>query len=245
MHQPDWPDLLLAKLGRIAMLTHAYKRIDDLEPVLQDDVRSLVGWTLKEDEVKERGEAVRDRWIVLGERTTVEKKLHARATWLLGERSERTALMLQFAFQGRGWDETLVIGTAFEGTLVYWPSAYPQRALVGERHGTPTQYMGHLPGAATLEDFLEHVGQALARQPWLDSFACVVRDVVPAVDGDRWLVQDSTGRALPLVTGQHWGLLAMAGGAPVDLAGIWNGNTIDPLGVVVGGRYRAIVERVQ
>jgi len=41
----DWPAKLLEQLGRLALLTHAYRRIDQLQAPLQEDVRQLIGWT--------------------------------------------------------------------------------------------------------------------------------------------------------------------------------------------------------
>ena len=59
---------------------------------------------------------------------------------------------------------------------------------------------------------------------------------------DRWLVQDANGDALALVSGDHWMLLALSGGSPVDLAGEWDGRALRPFGVVTGGRYHVLPE---
>jgi hypothetical protein len=39
------------------------------------------------------------------------------------------------------------------------------------------------------------------------------------------------------VRGDHWLLLALSGGHPVDVAGEWDGAAILPLGVVADGAY--------
>ena len=49
-----------------------------------------------------------------------------------------------------------------------------------------------------------------------------------------------------LFTSGHWlwseslRLLALSGGAPVDLAGEWDGERLLPLGAVVDGRYEVL-----
>lgn len=242
---PDWPDRLLAELGRLALVTHAYQRIDTLEPGLQDDIRSMIGWSLKEDEVVARGEAVSDEWIVLGERVTTEDRLRVSRVWLLGLTTRRAALVLQFAAAGAGFEETFVPGTRQQATMIYWPGAYPQRALVRERGGKPRPQVEALPGVDSIDEFLQGVARALARQPWLDRFPCVLRHVVPVLAGDRWLLQDSSELALPLVAGTHWTLLALAGGAPVDIAGEWDGRSLRPHGLLAGGHYYALPEAGQ
>ena len=78
---------------------------------------------------------------------------------------------------------------------------------------------------------------ALARQPWLDRFPFVLADVIPVPDERQWQLDDQTGARLPLARGDHWLLLALSGGAPVDLAAEWDGTSLLPLGVVVDGAY--------
>ena len=239
---PEWPERLLAELGRLAMLTHAFRQIDTLPAGLQDDVRQMIGWTRKEDEVLARGEAVADDWIVLGERVTTEDRLRASRTWLLGATTGRAALVIQFAPHGAGFAETFVAGTRQQGTLVFWPGASAQRALVRDRTGQPARLDTRLPGAPAIDDFLGDAARSLALQPWRDRFPCVLQDVVPVLAGDRWLVQERSAATLPLAPGTHWTLLALAGGAPVDLAGEWDGRSLRPLGVLAGGHYHPLLE---
>lgn len=239
---PDWPERLLAELGHIALLSHAYQRIDELEPGLADDVRSMIGWSLKEDEVVARGEVLADEWIVLSERVTTEERLRVSRAWLLGMTTRRAALVLQFAAAGAGFEETFVPGTRQQASMIYWPGAYPQRALVRERNGKPHPHVDILPGVDSINEFLQDVAHALARQPWLDRFPCVLRNVVPVLAGDRWLLQDRAAVALPLAPGTHWTLLALAGGAPVDFAGEWDGRSLRPLGILAAGQYHSLPE---
>ena len=237
---PDWPERLLAELGRLALLTHAFRRIEALDAPLQEDVRQAIGWTVKEEEVIARGDALADEWIVLGQRVTGEDRLRTQRTWLLGSGTQRFALVLQFSAARAPFPATVLPGSRQEATLAYWPGAYPQRALIHERHGNPVPLRGRLPGVETFQEFLAGVTQALARQPWLDRFPCALRDAVPVREGDRWHLQDRAGMALPLVRGEHWRLLAWSGGAPVDLAGEWNGAALLPLGVMADGNYHLL-----
>ncbi len=235
---PDWPARLLAALGRLALLTEAYRRLDALDPALQEDVRAAIGWTLKEAEVAARGEAVADNWIAVGQYTYGEDRLRVRRAWLLGTGTRRAALVLQFAAGSAPFPATLPPGACQQAELSYWPSAYSQRALIRARHDAPTTWRGTLPGAASLEEFLAEVARATARQPWLDRILCVLNGAVPLLnEADRWFVRDRAGCALPLVKGEHWDLLALSGGHPVDLAAEWDGDALRPLSVVADNVY--------
>lgn len=236
----DWSRRVLVDLGRIALLIEAYRRIDTLEPVLQDDVRSLIGWTLKDEDVSARGTALDDRFWVIGQRTEEDERLRVQRTWLLGLQSRRPALVLQFAVGVSPFAENLIAGTVLDARLRYWPSAYPLRALVEERRGQPEPWSGSAPGFSRFEHLLRETTAALAAQPWIERFPCVLKDVRPARRKSEWRLVDSAGRALPLATLDNWKLVALSGGHPIDVAGEWDGEELLPLAAVADGRYERL-----
>ena len=236
---PDWPGKLLDGLGRLALLSEAFRRLDSLDEPLAESVKAEVGISLSQEEVLERGENVSDGWIVLGQRTEDEGRLKARRTWLLGTDSRRYALILQFAASGAPFAEGFVSGTVVEAELAFYPGAIPLRAVVRSRTGVATR-AEELPGHGTLEAFLDHTSTATAGQPWLERLPVTLEAVVPLLYGGCWLVCDRDGGVLPLAGGEHWSLLSLSGGHPVDLAAEWDGEVLLPLGVVAGGTYRMI-----
>ncbi|HVA92964.1 MAG TPA: SWIM zinc finger family protein [Chloroflexota bacterium] len=244
---PEWPTRLLDELGRIALLVRAFEGLEALDPLLQADVKSLIGWTLKEEEVAAQGKTVRDQWIVLGQRVEeiegARPSLRSQRSWLRGTSRPRTALVLQFAVMGRPFTHPLIPGATFDADLAFWPSAAPQRAFVLQRHGPPRLLEAPLDGTATIDAFLESVAQDVARNPWLEAFACVLTGVAPIRGATgSWEIVDHVGRTLPLSPGDHWKLLALSGGMPVDLAGEWTGEALLPLGVMTEGAYHLLGE---
>jgi hypothetical protein len=249
---PDWARRVLAELARISLLTEAYSRLDALDAPLRDDVRALIGWTLKDDEVIARGEASDDHWLVVGQRTEDEDRLRVQRTWLLGLAQGRHALVLQFAAGAAPFAHALVPGTVIDARLRYWPAAHASRALIEERRGTepwqgaqrrgPGASQGAPPTLGTFDELLRSGAAALAAQPWVESIPCVVRDVRPArADADRWLLVDAAGAALPLASRDHRKLVALSGGHPIAVAGEWDGDALLPLAAIVDGRLEALV----
>ena len=235
---PDWTARLLDDLGRLALLTHAFRRLDQLDPPLQEDVRGLIGWSLDQEEVAARGETVRDEWAIVGQRITIEDRLRTQWNWLIGTQTARAALVLQFAHGASAFKEMLAPGTRFAADLTYWPSAWPQRALVRERRGPPATIAATPPASATIAAFLDAYAGATAQQPWLERGVAVLREVVPICGGEGpWVVRDADGMALPLDGDEHWRLLALSGGHPLDLAAEWDGRALLPLGVLTGGEW--------
>lgn len=227
---PDWAGALLSDLGRLALLTRAFRRLDDLDPALQADVRQLIGWSLKEDDVVAAGDLVEDDWLVLGQFVDEDERFRVQRTWLQGIRSRRAAMILQFAAGTAPFGETFAPATHFEATLAFWPSAFPLRALVHARQTVAAAWHDRLPGADTFAGCLRDAAHALGRLPWLGRLLCVVRDVVPVVgENERWSLVDRDRALIPLAGAGTWSLLAISGGHPIDVAGEWDGRVLRPL----------------
>ena len=236
---PDWQRRLLGELGRLALLTHAFRRLDALDPDLQQDVRLLVGFSLGQDEVLARGDRVRDRWQLVGQVTAEDEllKLRSRRTWLLGQQSGRAAQVLHFTptVKGARFGEPLFPGSEIDAELAFYPGAARERALIVEREGAPAAITALAGGP--IAPLLERASAALARQPWMERFLGVLR-VAPTRGVDGALVAiDAAGDHLPIAAADPYLLLALSGGAPIDLAAEWDGEALIPLGAAVDGRF--------
>jgi hypothetical protein len=228
---PDWPDRVLAGLGRLALLVHGFRRLDQLDPLLQHDVRRLVGLNLGNDEVTEMGELVRDHWIVAGQLEEQDDRLITQRTWLVGQVTGRSALVLQFApATGGSFPFVGTFGTVQEMELRFWPSARPQRARIEQRLGG-ARSCSRIPGFDSIECFLASVAADIARLPWHDRSLCVLCGVVVVRRGEgEWYLRDASARGLPLTDGDRWHLLAETGGWPFTLTGEWDGERLRPMG---------------
>jgi hypothetical protein len=160
-------------------------------------------------------------------------------TWLYGIQSRRRALLLQFSAGGAPFPEIYPLGSHQQADLLFWPGAYPQRARLVARRGGIAPLQDPLPGEESIDAFLAGVASALACQPWLERFLCVLHNITPVCmnGGDAWYARDSRGDALPLAKGEYWQMLALSGGYPIDLAAEWNGEELLPIGAMAQGAY--------
>jgi hypothetical protein len=230
--RPNWPEYLLRQLGRLALLSEAFQHLERLDPAQQEDVRQAVGLSLQPEELLARGECVRDRWLFLGQYTERREQLWQQRTWLLGRKTGRQALLLQFSSgKQQTFAEHYPLGCELEAELLFWPGAYPQRARLLEYSSPATALQSSPPGAANFAEFLGMVAAALARQPWLERFLCVLNEATPVCldEGQHWYLRDRHSQALPLSRGPHWELLALSGGYPLDFIGEWDGEELFPL----------------
>lgn len=233
-----WPNFLLAELGKLALLSHAYRRLDQLPDALQADVRGLVGFTLADDQLLAQGERVLDRWWILGQAQEQEERIWTQRTWLWGERTGRKAMILQFAPMAGQYAELIVPGTMMEAELLFWPSACPRRARIHQRKGESEPILARLPGASSMEEFLQGVARALAQHPWLDRFLAILNDVQLVIQDDgAWFLRDSRGQAFRLAS-SDWTIPALIGTDRADVVGEWTGRHLRVLGVwLTEGRY--------
>lgn len=233
-----WQEKMLESMSRLYLLVESFKRLDTLPPETQADVRASIGWTLtKSDAAEEPG--VRDRWAVVGRQVRTEEGLRTQQTWLWGQNADRAALVIDFAPSGQPFETNLLPGTYLDTGLVFFPSAYPLRAFIRD-NVVPTS-MTAMNGYADIDASIRAYASALARDPWIEEFPLAIQNVIPAQSLSGWVVRDTATLALPL--SRHfdhaWTLLAVSGGHPLTLFGLWDGEALLPLSAWAEGRLVA------
>ncbi|MBD2120926.1 SWIM zinc finger family protein [Trichocoleus sp. FACHB-262] len=251
-----WAERLLSRLGKLHLLLEGFQRLESLPPGTQADIRSLIGWTQTQDELlaeaiatelpnelqnagrDDSKEVLRDHWLILGQYHSEEDRLRIRRSWLWGQESQHSALLLDFAHGNQPMDASLIAGTVLDAELVFYPSAYPLRALLKTRHHVPTP-MQEMPGYPTIAIALQAYAQAMSCNPWLERFPVVLQAVTPVCEGNHWFVQDSEGRFLKLSDrfSGSWQLLALSGGHLIALFAEWEGETLLPLSVWTENKF--------
>ena len=235
LHAPgDWADRLLAELARGYLAVSAWRRRDTLPDDVLADLRVVLGWARRVDEVLDRGERISDRWAVVGLGREDDGRLQSQRTWLCGQASGRVAVVLDFAAAGASLAVAEVLGSVVEAELALYPGSDPRRALfTGERSVVGSA--APLP-ATGVAGALDQVATWLAANPFGDRFPLALAGVVPVAGGSRPLVVEPGGAALPLRAGSDvLPLLALSGGEPVDLFGEWDGWALTPLSVHAEG----------
>ncbi|WP_431960241.1 SWIM zinc finger family protein [Actinacidiphila sp. bgisy160] len=244
----DWPSRLLEETALLHLLARGCLRQEALPGPLAATVRSRVGFTVDSAEVL-AGPRVRDRWLVLARHDAADDRLTTRRTWLHGESTGRTALLLSFGAGGRAPEPALPVGLNLDAELAFHPGARPLRAALGSRHGAPLP--GRVPPGVPVAAALGAYGEALAGDPWLDAWPVVLAGVVPIPGGTVWQVADADGSdAVPVTAGGAgagaglWRLAAVSGGHPVTVFGelghqgfrpftAWGGAGAEPVPLTV------------
>ena len=125
--------------------------------------------------------------------------------------------------------------------LAFHPGATPLRALVAGEPDTLEPAPGRF-GSGGAEEALRTMASAVAANPWLEEWPVVLAAAVPdGRDGGPWSAGTPDG-ALPLGGPEdaRWRLLALSGGRPVSLFGLWDGDVLTPLAAGDGTRTVAL-----
>jgi len=145
---PGWQDRLVERAALLHLAVQGYRHLDTLPPDAQADLRTVIGWTIPQEDVL-AGPGVDDTWYVLAQHVEEDDRLLTQRTWLRGLTTHRDALILRFAHgaQGLPADNSLVPGTTIDATLAYFLSALPLRALIKENRNADTSDSGAMPAA--------------------------------------------------------------------------------------------------
>lgn len=236
----QWHTPFLDTFARLHLLCRAFERYETLPPTWRADLEAALGMPLGKDEVL-ASEGVADRWHVLGTRDGEDDGLRYQRTWLLGERSARTALLLDFAARGQVLPAYAPPGASFEGEIVFYPGAWPQRALLKSR-GEPQAGQTLAGGVERVLAVQDAYVNAAEKLPWIERIALTLRAVTPVLRDDGWWVLDRAGQALALdpEVDNAWELLAISGGHALDLFCEFDGDTLLPLTVADAHGVRAL-----
>ncbi len=236
--QPDWAEKTLAGLADSYLALRAFRQRDQLPEPMLADLQNWIGITAKKENVLQAGERLADAWAVMGQaEELVEDKLKVRRTWLLGKTSGRYALLMDYAFGSAPFTPGLAPGTVQQGTVAWYPSAWPLRALAFEDFN-PLPTMEPFSGYADFQSFAQAYAAALGQQPWLSYFPAALLEVTIFFSHEKLFAVDGAGKRLPLQAAEStiWRLLAVGGGHPVNLFGEWDGTGFTPLTVAAAGR---------
>ncbi len=236
----EWPERMLSEIAELYMIVKGFERLEDLPSKLGKELLTIAGINIKKEELQSlRG--IHDDWLVMGVIEGLDENLNYRHTWIYGTNSERIALILEYSFGDSGYPVTWRVGQAFNGEVVYYPSAYELRALVKAQKGAVALFE-EPRGNATIDQFFEKYAQALSRNPWVYDFPCYLEEVIPVMDKERLFVVDREKKyieALPK-EGIAWKLVALSGGQPINIFGEWSGEYLIPLSTIVDGNFLAL-----
>ena len=237
-----WVDDVVKELGSLYLFVRAWQVKTQLSSPQKKALLQVAGWNLRKENILQNP-SIKDNWLVLGLTIGNEEKLTFRRTWFRGERTNRLALILDFSYNNRGFEDHWVIGAVLSGELVYYPGEAAFRALFKHYQSSRSPY-DFKPAYNNFDELGDAYSRVLAQSPWLSAFPCLLGDVRLQYVASKscFYLWDKENNGLTVVDSPiTWQLLAISGGKAVAVFGEYNGHSFTPLSVIDEGRVVALV----
>ena len=232
-----WENRTLDALGRLHLLLKAGEQIAAFPPDLALDVRTTLGWNQSKEEAL-AGDGLHDRWLAVGQIVEDDDRVRVRRTWLMGRKTRRRALLLDFAAGGSPLPATAASGTEFNAELAFYAGRLALRAQPKSRgDAAPLGPDLDTVADASINEALQGYAEALGANPWLARWPLLLRRTCLTRTADRWWLLDEQHHALPIqplfAAGPGlWRLLAISGGRPLTILAEWDGIVALPLSAI-------------
>lgn len=235
-YQEGWQSPFLEQLARIYLVIAGFQNRQTLPPLLLEDIKTTVGLTTSQDELKQQN-GITDHWLVIGKQISEEEQVTTERNWLYGLQSKQYALVLQFSVRGKGLQFSLSAGALIQAELVFFPSAQPLRALIKSYQVIQTHRPIH--GFQTWSEQIEQQAEIVCSQPFQTERPALMHALQPVQVQGKWFLRDKENTLLPLSANYAgiWKLLAISGGAPIDLAVLNRNHEAEPIGAFVNQEF--------
>jgi SWIM zinc finger len=241
-----WHSATLANMADTFLLLQSFKNIEKLPPSVQEEVKSQIGFTQKKQELLDdpNADSVTDDWLVV----TVQKELDTeidltiQRTWLYGLQSRRFALILDFAYKNAPIPLLFVPATVTKAVLHFFPSHFPQRAIVKTQGANSNNLTHAIQPLANYAAAQKDLAEILAKQPLMDDFPQIIWNLTPIRHEKGFYLRDTEGGILKVNTAfseeQFYRLLALSGGKPLTFCLLRMGYEVLPLGAFEAGSFQ-------
>lgn len=234
-----WQTEFLDQLLNIYIVISAYKNKETLSASLVNDVRSSIGFTQSQEELKEQA-GLTDTWLVLGKQVTEDDNLTVEKYWLHAAGSGQAALILQFIVRGQGGQLSLTPGMFIEATLVFYSSAMPLRAIIKKQLTTAAAPLNNV--FSGWQEISETETDVDAKLPFTQVKPYVVNQVTPVMHEKSWWLADKNNDLIRVNENfkNIWKLVAISGGKPLTTAVVGKENVYEPIGAWHNETYKSL-----
>lgn len=238
-----WQNEALITLSKMHLLTNAYGNLNQLDTDWQHTIRSLIGYSQSPKDLLADESAIihKDVWLVAGQETTTEDDITVQRSWLVGIQTGKTALILNFGTRFAPMDVSVVKGSIIEAGISYFPSIWPQRAVIKLQN----KFLDYLPiNEKILPNFqslYEHITATIALYPFATDIVSCLSTLRPFNDNGIYKVIDSDGFLMELHVDFNaekvinW--LAVSGGNFFNMAVVVRDYRLIPLGIFNESKY--------
>jgi hypothetical protein len=228
----EWQSKALAHISSTYLLLEGLKNIENLPNKVQEDIRNLIGWSLKKEDILQRQdtEIVKDNWWVISKTQQLEPgDINVHKFWLFGTISRRFALITDFSYKGMPIQTLLAPSTFTHSTLAFFPSNTPLRAIIKEQGDTSNMQTDLEPIHQTWRAVHQDLAQRIAQNPWISETPLFVGNLYLIPLQNKWFLRDAEGSNMEIKNNSNdflWELMAELGGKLANYFLIYSGENV-------------------
>ena len=239
-----WQTEALEIMGKMYLLTEAFRNINNLSEQWQTSIKNLIGWSQAPKELlqNDSAEIVKDVWLVIGqETTTTDDGITIQRNWLVGTHTNETALILNFGTRFAPMDISVIPGTIIEAALVFFPAIVKQRAVIKLQKGI----VNNLPQMHTLlpniTALFEYKHSVIVKYPYATDIVVCLKNIRIGQHKEAFIAIDEDGFFTPLSDDfsfeKQLNWLAITSGNYFALTAVIREEKLFPLGIFKNEQY--------
>lgn len=223
-------DLILKKISKIHLILKAFRNIEKLPNLIQEDLKTELGITKNQDEILNL-ESINDKWLVLGNLIEEEDKIKTKKIFLFGLKTKKIALVLDFSVSKKPFSFLeLTPERFFEGDLIYYPSNLELRAIFKNKELSSTEVLNISDN--NIESVYNLYSDSLAKNPFIEKIPTFISDVnVYCKDENSFIIFDENKNFLPISKKfkNNWELLLKVKNNKINIFGEFDGENFLPV----------------
>lgn len=239
-----WQAEALEIMGKMYLLTEAFKNINTLSQTWQTSIKNLVGWSQAPKELlqDDAAEIVKDTWLVIGqETTTTDDGVIIQRNWLVGVETNETALILNFGTRFAPMDISVIPGSIIEAALIFFPTVIKQRAVIKLQKGI-LNILPKLPyflkGIPELYNLKQNI---IVAYPFATDIAISLKNIRIGQQNENFIAIDEVGFYMSLSDDFNFekqlNWLAITSGNYFAITAVIREDKLFPLGVFKNEQY--------
>ena len=234
-----WQSNFMDQLLSIYLVIESYKNNNNTSEIMQQDIRSWIGFTKNQDELKEQT-GINDTWFVLAKQTEETDAITTEKNWLYGTQSNQYALVLQFIVRGQGGQLTFTPGMFIRAELVFYPAVSAMRAIVKSQVAATAA--NRFTAFNNWQQVVQIETTLCSQMPVRNERPFIVEQLTPVQYDNRWWLQDRDKKMMVIKNEEKliWKLLALGGGAPLNMVVIGKEDRYEPVGVWYNETYKIL-----
>lgn len=234
----SWQQEAIEITAKLFLLIKALKNYDTHNPLWQNTLRNLSGWSQSTKELlaDASAETCKDVWLVGGQELELtEDEITIQRNWMIGCNTNRTALILNFGTKFTPLENSVLPGSVVEGELAFFPSVLPQRAVMKLQRKVTNELETMPIGFDNLLSVQEHKVNLLRVNPWINDIVIILKQARLINTRSGWFVADAERRIIPVVDDfdfqkiMRW--LTLTGNDALDMTLVLRNDSALPLGV--------------